>query len=211
MASSLHSTGRLPRGPHSLPPEIVALSQRLRLTRAVVTVMAERGYAATTVSDVIRTAGVSRTTFYAQFPDKDTCALAAYELAVDVHQEQLRQAAARADGAVDKLRAVVEAEVSALSELPDYAQLLLLHVVSLGARAWESHHRTLERTAVLLRELHGRAGREPLPAAVYVAAVAGLHHLLRQQRLSEEADSEQLTKDARVLLGAVLDIPDLRG
>jgi AcrR family transcriptional regulator len=190
----------------------VALSQRLRLTRAVVAVMAERGYAATTVSDIIRVAGVSRTTFYAQFPDKDTCALAAYELAVDIHQEQLRQAAARADGTAAQLRAVVEAEVAALTEVPDYAQLLLLHVVSLGPRAWEAHQRALEATAGLLREIQGQQGEPALPASVYVATVAGLHQLLRQQLLpGSNGGHDQLVQDAQVLLGAVLGIPELLG
>ena len=39
-------------------------AQRARLLDAMIRVVAERGYAAASVTDVVRTAGVSRSTFY---------------------------------------------------------------------------------------------------------------------------------------------------
>ena len=60
---------RLPRGRHSLERSVVATSQRARMIEAIVTAVAEKGYAAATVGDVIRRARVSRTTFYAMFAD----------------------------------------------------------------------------------------------------------------------------------------------
>ena len=51
---------------------------------AAVDVVAEKGYAATTVADLTKEAGISRTTFYAMFEDKEACFLAAYDAAVDV-------------------------------------------------------------------------------------------------------------------------------
>ena len=46
-------------------------------------VVAAKGYAATTVADLTREAGVSRTTFYELFEDKEACFLAAYDGAVE--------------------------------------------------------------------------------------------------------------------------------
>src|SRR6266511_4356448 len=69
----------LPRGPHSLPRDVVVSSQRARIVRGLIEVVAEKGYVATTVADVIGRAGVSRTTFYQQFKDKEDCFLLAYQ------------------------------------------------------------------------------------------------------------------------------------
>ncbi len=58
---------RPPRGRHRLPPEVVSRSQRERLLEAAVRVVAEKGYAAATIGDLTKEAGVSRTTFYELF------------------------------------------------------------------------------------------------------------------------------------------------
>jgi AcrR family transcriptional regulator len=70
---------RLPRGPHGLSREQVEASQRQRILDAVLDVVGERGYAATTVADVTTAAGVSRTTFYEQFRNKLDAFLIAYD------------------------------------------------------------------------------------------------------------------------------------
>src|SRR5207248_674090 len=72
----------LPRGPHKLSREAVVRSQRARLIRAMAEAMAERGYANTSVADVLGRARVSRETFYQQFSSKQDCFIAAYEEAV---------------------------------------------------------------------------------------------------------------------------------
>ena len=74
---------RPPRGRHRLPPEVVSRSQRERLLEAAMRVVAEKGYGAMTIGDLTKEAGVSRTTFYELFEDKEACFLAAYDNAVD--------------------------------------------------------------------------------------------------------------------------------
>ena len=70
---------RPPSGRHRLPREVVAQSQRERMLEAMIRVVAKKGYAATTIADVTKAAGVSRTTFYELFEDKEACFLAAYD------------------------------------------------------------------------------------------------------------------------------------
>ncbi|MBA3867333.1 MAG: TetR/AcrR family transcriptional regulator [Solirubrobacterales bacterium] len=71
-----------------LPPgagvarEAVVQNQRERLYGATVAVVANRGYRATTVADLTDLAGVSRTTFYRYFADKEACFLATLELII---------------------------------------------------------------------------------------------------------------------------------
>jgi AcrR family transcriptional regulator len=70
---------RLPKGPHDLSRQQVEASQRQRILEAVLDLIGEQGYAATTVAHITSAAGISRTTFYEQFPNKQAAFLAAYE------------------------------------------------------------------------------------------------------------------------------------
>lgn len=75
--------GKLPRGRHKIPRAEVSANQRKRLLTAAIEVLAEHGYTALTVDQVIEGAGVSRATFYEQFADKHECVLAAHEVALE--------------------------------------------------------------------------------------------------------------------------------
>ncbi len=91
---------RLPRGTHGLDPSLVAASQRTRLLEATGRAVAEKGYAAATIDDIVRGAGVSKKTFYEHFSDKLDCFLAAYEAASDellAHVRAAQEAAAGGD------------------------------------------------------------------------------------------------------------------
>ncbi|MGA2164032.1 MAG: TetR/AcrR family transcriptional regulator, partial [Solirubrobacteraceae bacterium] len=65
----------LPRGPQALPRERVAEHQRERLVEAMVQAVSERGVVATTISDLVARAGISRRTFYEHFENKEDCLL----------------------------------------------------------------------------------------------------------------------------------------
>jgi AcrR family transcriptional regulator len=67
----------LPRGRHKLATEVVRASQRERLIRAMLETVAESGYEATTVPEVVARARVSRNAFYEFFADKTDCFIAA--------------------------------------------------------------------------------------------------------------------------------------
>ncbi|MFI5779843.1 TetR/AcrR family transcriptional regulator [Nocardia sp. NPDC051570] len=75
--------GRLPPGTHGIDPADVVHSQRMRMYCGVLEAVAERGYAATTVADVVTRANVSRRTFYQQFTGRDDCFAGAFQAAVD--------------------------------------------------------------------------------------------------------------------------------
>jgi len=75
----------LPRGLSSLPQEVVLLSQRTRLVEATAHVIAEKGYSAASVADIIAYAGVSRSTFYQCFKDKEDCFLSCFQKLTDSH------------------------------------------------------------------------------------------------------------------------------
>ena len=73
---------RLPN--QGLPRAYAVRTQREQLLEAMVRVAAAKGYEATTVTDVIEVAGVSRDAFYEMFEDKASCFLEAYDAVIDV-------------------------------------------------------------------------------------------------------------------------------
>ena len=75
--------GSLPKGRHGLSRQEVEASQRTRLLRATIELGTEHGFAALTLSDIVRRAGVARSTFYEYFADKQQCFLEAFDYAAD--------------------------------------------------------------------------------------------------------------------------------
>jgi AcrR family transcriptional regulator len=114
----------LPRGPHRLAREEVLASQRGRLLDAMAEVVAERGYGATTVADVIEHAGVSRKTFYEHFAGKEECFLAAYDAGAEVLMATMRAAADP-----------VAAYLDTLASEPAFARTFLIEIGAAGPRA----------------------------------------------------------------------------
>ncbi len=112
-------------------------SQRARVLDAIRLVVAERGYAAATVADVVRAAGVSRSTFYEQFASKEACFLEAYRHGVGSLLDRVRTAVHAAEGAGWRvhLRAGVRAYLQALSEQPHVARTYLLEIHAAGPAA----------------------------------------------------------------------------
>ncbi|HVK25461.1 MAG TPA: TetR/AcrR family transcriptional regulator [Actinokineospora sp.] len=69
----------LPRGRHNLTRDQVESAQRGRLLYGMAMSVAEKGYVATSVADVLKRVHISRDTFYQHFSDKEDCFLAALD------------------------------------------------------------------------------------------------------------------------------------
>jgi AcrR family transcriptional regulator len=169
---------RPPRGRHRLPAEVVARSQRERALDAAVDVVAEKGYAATTVADLTREAGISRTTFYEMFPDKEACFLAAYDVAADVLARRVG-AAFEAEGEWPaRARAGLEALLGSLAEEPAIARLALVDFGAAGPAAQRRYRAALQRMTPLFDEGRDFApeGRRlpPNTSRMAIGAVVGL-------------------------------------
>jgi AcrR family transcriptional regulator len=81
--------GALPKGRHGLSREEVEASQRTRLLQATIELGTERGFASLTLTDIVRRAGVARSTFYDYFTDKQDCFLEAFDYAADMVLERV--------------------------------------------------------------------------------------------------------------------------
>ncbi|MCA1844333.1 MAG: TetR/AcrR family transcriptional regulator [Actinobacteria bacterium] len=178
--------GRLPSGRHGLTREAVEASQRGRLLDAMAQVVAEKGYAATTVADVVERAGVSRRTFYEQFADKEACFLAAYDVGLAVVLGRIGDAVetTRLPGWRERARAGVEAFLALLASEPAFARALQVEILTAGPAALERRTGMLVTFAGIWRNVHEAArAEEPalpaLPDEVFTVLTAGLEELVR--------------------------------
>ncbi len=184
----------LPRGPHRLEREVVLASQRGRMLEAIAEVVAAKGYAASTVADVIGRAGVSRRTFYEQFSDKEACFLAAYEAGVELLIGAVRAVSVEGEDLLAGARARVRAYLETLAAEPAFARTFLIEVAGAGPAALELREVVHDRFAALLREqvdvARTRLPELPKPPEeVYLAAVGAtdlvVSRLVARGRTSE--------------------------
>lgn len=172
----------LPRGRHAAAREVVLASQRGRLLEAMAQCVAEQGYAATTVADVIRRAGVSRKTFYEHFADKRACFLAAWEVGNEILLAQVLAAGEEADGWRARLRAGADAFLEVLAAEPDFARSFLIEVLSAGEDALVRRAEIIGQFADALAQTHAQARAEgadlrPVPAWAFRAAAGAAWEL----------------------------------
>ena len=146
----------------------------------------EQGYADTTVGDVVARAAVSRSTFYAQFTDKQACFIAAFQFGIEHMLERMQSASVA--GAVDAWRELARSDVvtylDALTEEPAFALSLHVEVLAAGPAALERRAEMLGRFALRTAQLHELARQqEPslpeLPPEVFALYTGGFDELIR--------------------------------
>ncbi len=208
----MRSKRRLPKGRHPLTREVVAASQRARMLEAMAQAVAQKGYAAATVADVVERAWVSRKTFYEMFPDKEACFLAAYDDGREFLLRQIREALRDIPEGDWRNRAEVsvQAYLKALAEHPDAAWTYSIEVFAAGSKALERHAqvmqhwvtqwRRLQQSARLTKPALGDGGELRLRALV-----GGIEELVRECLRSRGAKNlpELATPIASIAIAAI--------
>ncbi|GAA0830766.1 hypothetical protein GCM10009525_31050 [Streptosporangium amethystogenes subsp. fukuiense] len=140
---------------------MVRTSQRDRLIQAMLLLVAARGYAATTVPDVIAAARVSRNAFYANFHDKEDCFLALCERDLPGVVETILSAAeGTGHDWVAAVRRGLHAYLRWWQDRPEYARAYFVELPAAGRRAMEQRDRAYLPFLEMLRALAARARAE---------------------------------------------------
>jgi AcrR family transcriptional regulator len=190
---------RLPPGRHGLSRDLVAESQRERLLNGVVEAVAEHGYNATTIAQLIEAAQVSRRTFYEHFADKEACTLAAYEMIAEHIRVALREAGAEPKWPT-RVRAVLATLLRIFAADPTVARFVLVESLAAGGEVAERHRASLRRIAALLRP-EAPAADDALAEAREQALVGGISTLVVRRLKAGEADRlEDLLTDLHELV-----------
>lgn len=181
----------LPRGRTSLDPHDATAHQRERLQRAVISAVADKGYQATTVTDIAQRARVSRSVMYREFDGKLDCFLAAIEGGRELIAARIADAMAElSDESLETvLRAIIRAYLKLCAAEPDHTRAWVLELAAAGAEGAEARNKYLDGFAVLMRDIDVRYGSgRPRPPEHYVALVGGIAELVgREVRAGAEA------------------------
>lgn len=194
--------GPLPAGRHGYSREQVAHHQRERLIAGLAAAVAEKGYAAVTLTDITREAKVSRRVFYANFESKEQCFLAAFEVVVAHLRELILEEVGKVDGWPEKAIAATRAVLAFLASEPDLARLCLVESRGAGPAVAERFNQAVGELAPLLAL--GRAersdGDRPLPGSTEDSTIGSLVSLVHRKVAAGEAERlEDLLPDCAEL------------
>jgi AcrR family transcriptional regulator len=168
----------------------------MRLLKAMLAVVHERGYQATRVSDVVARAGVSGKTFYEQFADREECFLAAYDLAANELLSSTANAYERAGSPwPEKIHYAVSALLRRLAEEPAEAKVCIVEVLAAGPRAVARRDAAIRSFTYLIDAGRNETTAE-LPGFTALSILGGLSEILYTYILREAtAELPRLTPD----------------
>jgi AcrR family transcriptional regulator len=180
---------RLSSGPRKMEAEQVARNQRGRLQGAMVEAVARHGFHDTTLRELVGLAGVSKSTFYEHFENKQDCFLATLDyIALEV--------ARRTDNAFDRpgdlrerMTAGVTTLLTVIAEEQGAASLVTVESLTLGAAAVPHRERSAAHFQELIRRVFEESGSQAVTEMTVRGIIAGIrntaYHHLREGRGAE--------------------------
>jgi len=169
---------RLRPGP-GIPRERVERNQRERLFGATVVVTTSKGYGKTSIADLVEVAGVSRTTFYKYFADKEECFLATLDQIISAAMGVTASRVRREGSWEERAEAGMASFAELLVAQPAAARLCLVETYAAGPEATKRIDQALagfqELTEYAFEQLPGREG---MPVEMTQAMVGGLRKLI---------------------------------
>ncbi|HJV75785.1 MAG TPA: helix-turn-helix domain-containing protein [Noviherbaspirillum sp.] len=167
------------------PDSTLQDTHRHRLLEGMAQAVAVKGYADTTIADIVREAAVSRRTFYEHFPTKADCLIALYEAASRNALNVLREAIDPARDWQDQVEQAMTAYFGCLSQNPVLMRTLFIEILGLGAAGLAARRRVNDEiTAFMLKVVNTTRGvrkrKAPLSRDMAMAIVGGINELVLQ-------------------------------
>jgi AcrR family transcriptional regulator len=189
---------RLPKGPHDLSRKQVRASQRQRILDSVLDVVGEHGYAGATVAHITKSAGISRTTFYEQFANKQEAFLTAYDEFGRRFLSDIASVATTTPAEV--LPAAAERLADWGGERPLAARAFLIEIHAVGEKGLEHRDRVMQlaeerfdRVAAWVRSVDPTL---PVPPRLVGRAVVAASWELAAQAVRTSGDTTAETREA---------------
>jgi len=192
-----------------MPSELVTLEpaegihqHRSRLLEGMALAVAHKGYADTTIADIVREAGVSRRTFYEHFATKAECLVALYEAASRNALKVLREAIDPRHDWEQQVERALRAYLECMASNPLLMRTLFIEILQLGPEGLAARRRVNQEIADYMLAV---VGRDKVTPELAMAVVGGIHELVLQA--IEEGRVEELprlTETASRLVRAVV-------
>jgi AcrR family transcriptional regulator len=142
---------------------------------AMLLTVGERGYANTTVRDVVERARIPQERFHRRFKSKEACFARAYEQAAEELVRDLRAACEGAERWRDGFEAALARLLRFAADQPLRAKALLLEVRAARGEAWIKHQELSEHLIAALdgarREPGARATATPMTTGLVAGAI----------------------------------------
>jgi AcrR family transcriptional regulator len=158
-----------------------------RVLRALAATIAEKGYAATTVAEVIERASTSYRVFYGHFEGKEEAFLAALDSGSAQMLASVLPAFHRARSWPESVRAAYEAMFAFAMEEPEYTRLGAVEMYTAGRAALRRRDSVMDGLEALLTPGYQLAPETPPIAAE--ATGGAIHALIHDQVTSKGATS----------------------
>ncbi|MEV0717564.1 TetR/AcrR family transcriptional regulator [Asanoa sp. NPDC050611] len=160
-----------------------AADVRASLELALANAVAEKGYAATTIADIVANARVSKRTFYEHFADKEDCLLALYGDACSRIMAVLRGAGTKEQPWPDRIGALTDAYLGTLDALLPVNRAVVVEMQAAGVRAYRMRQRMQREFAQTLVDVVDEARTTnpkiaPLTPPMALALVGGINELM---------------------------------
>lgn len=180
-------------------PEQVADHQFGRLIGAMIEAVSRRGYEGVTVAEIVALAGVSKSTFYVQFADKEACFLAAYEIVFEQGAVEIGKTYCSRQGFREGMEAAFGKFVELVGANRPAARLVLVDSLSLGVASLGARRKAAERYESMIRQSFEAA---PLSGAVSPVAIRGIFGGLRSfaYHCLRDEEPERLESNAAELI-----------
>jgi AcrR family transcriptional regulator len=180
---------RLRPGPGT-PREEVTRNQRERLFGAMVASVAERGYEATRVADLVDISGVSSRSFYDLFPDKRACFLAAMEAVIEMAVAYAASSVTKPGSWEERARRGFDEFATMIVAQPAAARMCLIDAYVAGPEVLEPLERAIGGFEWLTRETAGQSPeRAGMPAEMITAHIGAMQEIART-RLRQGTQAE---------------------
>jgi AcrR family transcriptional regulator len=170
---------KLTPGP-GMPASAVGAHQRARIYRAMIEIVAEHGYEAVKVREVVHLASVSSRAFYENFGSKEDCFLRTYEM---VTRRSSRRIVASQAGERDwreRPRLIFAAFAREMENDPEAGRLALIEAYLAGPAALERVRHVESTFAAMLAESFARAPSGiVVPPLVVEGMMEGVAHVAR--------------------------------
>lgn len=186
----------------------IGTEHRARLQEGMARAVAAKGYADTTIADIVREAGVSRRTFYENFADKAECLTALYESASGNALAVLRGAINPQSDWQAQVEQALSAYFGALACNPVLLRTLFIEILGLGMPGLAARRRVNQQLVDLMLEVvNNRPGaplrKAPLQPMMAMAVVGGINEMVLQAIEQERAGQlQELVVPAALLLRA---------
>lgn len=147
----------------------------------MVATVAEKGYEATTVADLVELSGVSRSAFYKHFDDKQACFLAAVEAMVEPTLRRVAEDESVAAG-FERARQAFESVIKLIVSQPAASKMCIVEIYAAGPEGGELVDRTLDAVTDLAAELLEQVPeRQGMPKELVRALVGGIQKVIHKR------------------------------